>query len=85
MARTAGQEFDSLADKMMATEDYKKQLEIATELEKRHLAEVAIYIPVSNGPNYQACKKGLANYGPRLLLLHMTRMYGLTLVGRSSL
>ena len=59
-------ELDSLADKMMATEDYKKQLEIATELEKRHLAEVAIYIPVSNGPNYQACKKGLANYGPRL-------------------
>ena len=51
---------------MMATEDYKKQLEIATELEKRHLAEVAIYIPVYNGPNYQACKKGLANYGPRL-------------------
>ena len=61
-----GKELDSLADKMMATEDYKKQLEIATELEKRHLAEVAIYIPVSNGPNYQACKKGLANYGPRL-------------------
>ena len=61
-----GKELDSLADKMMATEDYKKQLEIATELEKRHLAEVAIYIPVYNGPNYQACKKGLANYGPRL-------------------
>ena len=61
-----GKELDSLANKMMATEDYKKQLEIATELEKRHLAEVAIYIPVYNGPNYQACKKGLANYGPRL-------------------
>ena len=61
-----GKDLDSLADKMMATEDSKKQLEIATELEKRHLAEVAIYIPVSNGPNYQACKKGLANYGPRL-------------------
>ena len=61
-----GKELDSLADKIMATEDYKKQLEIATELEKRHLAEVAIYIPVYNGPNYQACKKGLANYGPRL-------------------
>ena len=61
-----GKELDSLADKMMATEDYKKQLEIAPELEKRHLAEVAIYIPVYNGPNYQACKKGLANYGPRL-------------------
>lgn len=61
-----GKELDSLAEEMMATEDPKKQIEKANELEKRHLAEVAIYVPANNGPDYVACKKGLANYGPRL-------------------
>ena len=61
-----GKELDSLAEEMMATEDPKKQIEKANELEKRHLAEVAIYVPTNNGPDYVACKKGLANYGPRL-------------------
>ena len=61
-----GKELDSLAATMMSTEDPKEQLKIMNELEKRHLDEVAIYVPTNNGPNFKACRKGLANYGPML-------------------
>ena len=61
-----GKELDSLAATMMSTEDPKEQLKIMNELEKRHLDEVAIYVPTHNGPNFKACRKGLANYGPML-------------------
>ena len=61
-----GKDLDSLAATMMSTEDPKEQLKIMNELEKRHLDEVAIYVPTHNGPNFKACRKGLANYGPML-------------------
>ena len=61
-----GKDLDSLAATMMSTEDPKEQLKIMNELEKRHLEEVAIYVPTHNGPNFKACRKGLANYGPML-------------------
>lgn len=61
-----GKELDSLAATMMSTEDPKEQLKLMNELEKRHLDEVAIYVPTHNGPNFKACRKGLANYGPML-------------------
>ena len=61
-----GKELDSLAATMMSTEDPKEQLKIMNELEKRHLDEVAIYVPTHNGPNFKACRKTLANYGPML-------------------
>ena len=61
-----GKDLDSLAATMMSTEDPKEQLKIMNELEKRHLDEVAIYVPTNNGPNFKACRKGLANFGPML-------------------
>ena len=61
-----GKDLDSLAATMMSTEDPKEQLKIMNELEKRHLDEVAIYVPTHNGPNFKACRKTLANYGPML-------------------
>ncbi|WP_326503203.1 hypothetical protein [Rothia nasimurium] len=38
-------------------------LAVATEIEKKHMAEDATMIPIINGPEIWFCKTNLANYG----------------------
>jgi len=44
----------------------KKRTQKGDEIEKKHLAEFAVLIPLINGPEYKFVKKGLRNYGVSL-------------------
>ena len=52
--------------KMKLIADDKERNQACNEIEKKHLAEFAVLIPLINGPEYKFVKKGLRNYGVAL-------------------
>ena len=46
--------------------DDKERNLACNEIEKKHLSEIAVLVPLFNGPEYKFVKKGLRNYGVSL-------------------
>lgn len=59
-------EINELIEKMMLISDDKARNLACDEIEKKHMAEVAVMVPLFNGPEYKFVKKGLRNYGVSL-------------------
>ena len=59
-------EINKLIEKMKLIADDKERNLACDEIEKKHMAEVAVMVPLFNGPEYKFVKKGLRNYGVSL-------------------
>ena len=59
-------EINEMIAKMKLIADDKERNQACNEIEKKHLAEFAVLIPLMNGPEYKFVKKGLRNYGVSL-------------------
>ena len=59
-------EINEMIAKMKLIADNKERNLACNEIEKKHLAEFAVLIPLINGPEYKFVKKGLRNYGVSL-------------------
>ena len=59
-------EINELIEKMKLIADDKERNLACDEIEKKHMAEVAVMVPLFNGPEYKFVKKGLRNYGVSL-------------------
>ena len=59
-------EINEMIAKMKLIADDKARNLACNEIEKKHLAEFAVLIPLINGPEYKFVKKGLRNYGVSL-------------------
>ncbi|WP_314659507.1 ABC transporter family substrate-binding protein [uncultured Rothia sp.] len=59
-------EINELIEKMKLIADDKARNQACNEIEKKHMAEVAVMVPLFNGPEYKFVKKGLHNYGVSL-------------------
>ena len=59
-------EINEMIAKMKLIADNKERNLACNEIEKKHLAEFAVLIPLINGPEYKFVKKGLHNYGVSL-------------------
>ena len=59
-------EINEMIAKMKLIADDKERNLACNEIEKKHLAEFAVLIPLINGPEYKFVKKGLRNYGVSL-------------------
>lgn len=59
-------EINELIEKMKLISDDKERNLACDEIEKKHMAEVAVMVPLFNGPEYKFVKKGLRNYGVSL-------------------
>ena len=59
-------EINELIEKMKLIADDKERNLACNEIEKKHMAEVAVLVPLFNGPEYKFVKKGLRNYGVSL-------------------
>ena len=59
-------EIDEMIEKMKLIADDKERNQACNEIEKKHMAEVAVMVPLFNGPEYRFVKKGLHNYGVSL-------------------
>lgn len=56
-------ELDEMCDRLRTIQDKTERNALSNEIEKKHMAEVATMIPITNGPEIIFCKTGLANYG----------------------
>ena len=59
-------EINEMIEKMKLIADDKERNQACNEIEKKHMAEVAVLVPLFNGPEYKFVKKGLHNYGVSL-------------------
>lgn len=59
-------EINEMIEKMKLIADDKERNLACDEIEKKHMAEVAVMVPLFNGPEYKFVKKGLRNYGVSL-------------------
>ena len=59
-------EINELIEKMKLISDDKARNQACNDIEKKHMAEVAVMVPLFNGPEYKFVKKGLRNYGVSL-------------------
>ena len=59
-------EINEMIEKMKLIADDKERNQACNEIEKKHMAEVAVMVPLFNGPEYRFVKKGLHNYGVSL-------------------
>lgn len=59
-------EINELIEKMKLIADDKARNQACNDIEKKHMAEVAVMVPLFNGPEYKFVKKGLRNYGVSL-------------------
>ena len=59
-------EINELIEKMKLISDDKARNQACDDIEKKHMAEVAVMVPLFNGPEYKFVKKGLRNYGVSL-------------------
>ena len=59
-------EINEMIEKMKLIADDKERNQACNEIEKKHMAEVAVMVPLFNGPEYKFVKKGLHNYGVSL-------------------
>ena len=59
-------EINKLIEKMKLIADDKERNLACDDIEKKHMAEVAVMVPLFNGPEYKFVKKGLRNYGVSL-------------------
>ena len=59
-------EINELIEKMKLISDDKERNQACNDIEKKHMAEVAVMVPLFNGPEYKFVKKGLRNYGVSL-------------------
>lgn len=59
-------EINEMIAKMKLIADNKERNLACNEIEKKHMAEVAVMVPLFNGPEYKFVKKGLHNYGVSL-------------------
>ena len=59
-------EINEMIKKMKLIADDKERNQACNEIEKKHMAEVAVMVPLFNGPEYRFVKKGLHNYGVSL-------------------
>ena len=59
-------EINEMIEKMKLIADDKERNLACNEIEKKHLSEIAVLVPLFNGPEYKFVKKGLRNYGVSL-------------------
>ena len=59
-------EINEMIAKMKLISDDKARNQACNEIEKKHMTEVAVMVPLFNGPEYKFVKKGLRNYGVSL-------------------
>ena len=59
-------EINEMIEKMKLIADDKERNQACNEIEKKHLAEIAVLVPLFNGPDNKFVKKGLRNYGVSL-------------------